>query len=221
VYSNTASTVGAQSAAAGAIGSTTSQGYAYNLSTGAATGSASSAGSAAQGASGNVGTAQLGNVGVNWGSWTLQPGTNTVISAGTGAGSESSGTQDSITAGTNAGAAVGATSGGNFGTQVGYTTTSTAVPLSDGTAPNSQQTINLTAGTNGGTYSTTSTVNGVYLNGNNIDFGGNSNTLSLVGDNAPVQNSASGAYTANASIDGAVATGNQAPVSVTIPVSPF
>jgi hypothetical protein len=220
VYSNTASTAGAQSAAAGAIGSTTSQGYAYNLSTGAGTGTATSAGSAAQGASGNVSTAQLGNAGVSILGWTILPGTNTVISAGTGAGSESSGTQDSITASTNSGAAVGATSGGNFGTQVGYTTTSTAVPLSDGTSPNSQQTVNLTAGTNGGTYSTTSLENGVYLNGNSIDFGGNSNQLSLVGDNAPVQNSASGAYSANASINGAVATGNQAPVTVTIPVLP-
>lgn len=241
VYSNTqvpgGNINGAQNAASGANGYTNSQGYAYNLSTGAASGAAAMTGSAYQAAVGKESTTAV-----------VYPTSNgsVTVPSGSGAGAENSGTSQFINAGTNQGASVGAASAGNFGSQVGFTTNSTNVNLPDGTTPSANSTVNLVAGATGGTSSVTSTTNGVYQNGNQIVFGGNSNKVTdttssstqigiigytpffhlpiygpvTVTTTTPnVGNTASGSFTANAAIGGTVATGNTQGLNVSTPLN--
>jgi hypothetical protein len=226
---------GAQSATIGAIGSTASQGYAYNLSTGAAAGSASMTGTAYQAAAGagstqTVGSAGTpGNPGICFSSFgcIVPPTQGTAASSpyipsGSTSGSESSVAQQAITAGTNQGAAIASVSGGNFGSDVGFTTNneSISVPQSGNTVTTeSGPGIQLTAGSVGGTYAQTITTDGVYANGSAVDFGGNSNQISLAGSHPAVTNSATGSFSAAASIDGSVSQGNVTGVNVQNPIN--
>jgi len=211
---------GAQAATIGAVGTTSSQGFAYNLSTGDGAGSAAMTGQAYQGAAGSGATSAV-NVG------------GTVIPSGSESGSESSIANENISATTNQGAAIASVSGGNFGADVGFTTNSTSVsvPTSGNTVTTQDgQGVQLTAGSIGGAYAQTSLTNGVYADGSSIDFGGNSNqiptTVTVSGGwpfggsttvaNPALVNSASGAFGAQSSIDGTVSNGT--PVNVSSPL---
>lgn len=224
---------GAQTATIGATGSTASQGYAYNLSTGAATGNAAMTGTASQAAVGAGSTQQVGNAGTPgnpglcFGNICIippksgTPATNPYLSAGSASGSESSGAQQAITAGQNQGAAIASVSGGNFGADVGFTTNSQSisVPASGNTVTTQDGNgIQLTAGSLGGTYSQTVLNDGVYQDGTSIDFGGNSNQISTTGSHLAITNSASGSFSAGASIDGAVSSGNVTGLNVEAPL---
>jgi len=216
VYANTTKNANcapaAQSSTTSAIGSTQAQGYAFNLSSGNATGSAVMSGAAGQGAIGGGDTPQVGYPGfTGWPGNNTQP-SNSYISTGTEGGAEGSGSIEKIVAGTNQGAVVAANTGGNFGADVGYNTTPNSVPTPSGqsiTTPNGN-TISVTAGSIGGTYANTSTA-GVYADNNgNVEFGG------APGSNVLLQNSGAGLFDAGASIDGIVSDGNTG--GITVPV---
>lgn len=243
VYSNTqvpgGNANGAQNAASGANGYTNSQGYAYNLSQGAASGAAQMSGTAWQAGAGTEATSNA--------SYPTSNG-NVNIPQGAGAGNEHSATSQAINAGMNQGASVGAASAGNFGSQIGFTTNSTQVNMPDGTTPNANSTVNVVAGATGGTSSVTSTTNGVYQNGNQIVFGGNSNhvtdttsshdvttisyapwdilhlfpqssTTTVTTTTPNIGNTAGGAFSGVAAIGGTVATGNTQGLNVSNPLN--
>ena len=227
---------GSQTATIGAVGTTSSQGFAYNLSTGAGTGTASMTGTASQEAVGAATTQQVGSLGspgVSIGPWTIIPGSPAslpYVSSGSASGSESSGSNEAINAGTNQGAAIASVSGGNFGADVGFSTNSgsVSVPAAGNTVTTQDGPgIQLTAGSIGGTYSQTSLSNGVYTDGNAIDFGGNSNQIATTVSgphgstiaNPNLVSSASGAFGAQSSIDGEISTGNATGLNVQSPLS--
>lgn len=222
---------GAQQANIGAVGTTASQGFAYNLSTGAATGSADMTGTAYQAAAGSATTGQVGNPAQNATGWPnagagwqqgciidchpATPATNPYIAGGTATGSESSVSQQAIYAGANQGGAIASVSGGNFGADVGFTTNSQAIAVPG--AGNTVTTQNgnglqLTAGAIGGTYAQTVSTNGVYQDGSSINFGGASNFVPTTS----ALNSASGAFAGNAAINGSLSNGT--PVNVQSPL---
>lgn len=219
---------GAQSAVIGAAGTTASQGFAYNLSTGAATGAATMYGNASQQAVGAATTQQVGSAGspaspaTGWpfpqGSGPCVIGCNSAtpatapsasyIPSGTASGNEASSTNQYIQAGANQGEAVAGVSGGNFGANVGFTTNNqdVSVPATGNTVTTqSGQGLQLTAGAIGGTYSQTATTNGVYQDGSNIVFGGASNYVPAT--SSVNVNNAVGSFGAQSSINGVTSTG--------------
>jgi hypothetical protein len=89
--------------------------------------------------------------------------------AGVGSGYEVSGSTDSIQAGTNQGAAFVSNTSGDFSSQVATGFSGSGTPTRSTTA---------TANTTGNGYANTVNFNGVYLDGNNVEFGGDSNPVS-------------------------------------------
>jgi hypothetical protein len=212
----------AATATIGAVGTTSSQNYAYNLSSGAASGGAATVGQAFQGAAGSAQTHSSNT-------------SNAEIPTGYASGAEGSSTGATIIAGTNQGAAISSVSGGNFGAEVGFTTNNTSVSVPTDSSTVSTQNgdgVQLTAGAIGGTYASTSSADGVYADGNAIDFGGNSNqipttiTVTTPGSwnhpgstttvaNPALSSTASGSFSASANI-GALST--TAPISDAAPL---
>jgi hypothetical protein len=210
VYANTnipgGNANGAQTATIGAVGSTASTGFAYNLSTGNAIGYADMSGNATQQAAGSATTSQVGIGLVILGN-VIDLGNGPFIPAGSAGGNETSTTTQVVVAGTNQGAAVGSVSGGNFGADVGFTTNNAPVQEPAGgntTVVDSGNGVQLTAGSIGGSYAQTLTTDGVYANGTAVDFGGLSNMINV---GAPtLVNTATGEFNAGAQIGAATNT---------------
>ena len=160
--------------------------------------------------------------------------TDPYVAAGSASGSEESSSQQHIAAGQNQGAAIASVSGGNFGADVGAATSPTdvSVPANGNTVTTaSGEGLTVTAGSIGGTYSSTSFTNGVYQNGNAIDFGGNSNqiatTISVSGPhgsstteaNPALVDTVSGTFSAQSAINGDISSGNVTGINVTAPLT--
>lgn len=185
-------------------GSTTSSGYAYNLSTGSGWGGAASQGVAVQ-------------AGI---------GAESVQTIGSGDGVEASGTVDQVVAGKNSGSGFAAQTGGTETSTVGVVeSTSTSGSSNSISNPKTiTDTDTFTANTSGSTYANTEDFDGVYttnvyngsgqITGQSINFGSTGGVSTVASEGAAnTTNVAGGVFGAQAQAGGVISS-SQGPLNL-------